>query len=124
MDQAGKETLDALGQAINNDGQCTTGVVAGMTPEEVISKYPKIALKFMREQQDKINALQLEVEELNETCTTLGTEVREAMEEEADDYCAVCDDAGVVPRPDIGPSFYEACPECGILPMKKGKRNG
>jgi len=64
VDNAIKEDMDSLEKALQDDGKCTTGVVAGMTPEEVVKRYPKIVINFMKNQQTKIDALELELNQL------------------------------------------------------------
>jgi hypothetical protein len=59
-----KEDMDSLEKALQDDGKCAAGATTGMTPEEVIKAYPKIVLEFMKRQQNKIDGLELEIEQL------------------------------------------------------------
>jgi hypothetical protein len=79
LDDAIKEDMDSLEKALQEDGKCTTGVVAGMTPEEVVKRYPKIVIDFMKGQQSKIDALELEIEQLNLSRQALANELREKI---------------------------------------------
>jgi len=81
------------------------------------------AVKAIKEQRDKIIALELEVEHLKMSRDTLAAELREEIGAGADNYCETCENAGVVPCVYRGLPFYKDCPDCGLPPIKRGNKN-
>ena len=62
------------------DGKCTTGA-KGLTPEEVVAKYPEIIVQVMKEQQATISRLQSELEHITLSRDTLAEELLAMIEE-------------------------------------------